>query len=102
MAILAKTGTINITPDAVDEEKIVTVSDWLKGKIDEDSIEETWGEIQMAYSNMTNNERLAVNELLQDKAPNSNKAYKNLLKEHLAYKPVVSTFAIHNKGENNV
>ena len=92
MAILAKTETIKISPEAVDEAKIIAASDWLKGKIDEDSIEETWGEIQMAYSNLTNNERLAVDELLQDKAPNSNKAYKNLLKEYLAYKPVVSTY----------
>ena len=92
MAIFAKTETIKITPDAVDEMKIIYLSDWFKGKIDEDSIEETWGEIQMTYSNLTNNERLAVDALLQDKAPNSNKAYKNLLKEYLAYKPVVSTF----------
>ena len=92
MAILAKIETIKITPEDVDEAKIVTASDWFKGKIDEDSIEETWGEIQMAYANLTNNDRLAVDELLRDKAPNSNKAYKSLLKEYLAYKPAVTTY----------
>ena len=92
MTILAKVEATKITPDAVDEFKIIYLSDWFKGKIDEDSIEETWEEIQMTYSNLTNNERLAIDELLQDKAPNSNKAYKNLLKEYLAYKPVVTTY----------
>ena len=87
MAILAKTEAVMITPDAVDEMKIIYLSEWFKMKIDEDSIEETWDEIQMTYSNLTNNERLAVDVKMQDKAPNSNKAYKNLLKEYLAYRP---------------
>ena len=88
----AKEAPIKITPEKVDENRVNVAADWFIKKIDEDSIDETHEKVQTFYSNLTNNERLAVDALLQDKAPNSNKAYKSLLKEYLAYKPAVTTY----------
>ena len=88
----AKDEPVKITPEEVYGTRVNNAAAWFKTRIDEDSIDETHEKVQHAYKNLSNNERLAVDELLQDKAPNSNKAYKSLLKEYLAYKPVVSTF----------
>lgn len=81
------TKTIQITTDPVSQDKVMKMADWLKKKIDEDKIEESWNKVQSYYSELTNNERMAVDALLQDKSPGSNKAYKNLLKEYLSYMP---------------
>ena len=82
--------SVKIIPEKVDANRVKTAADWFKVKIDEDRIDETWELVQTAYKNLSNNERLAVDDLLQNKAPNSNKAYKNLLKEYLSYKPGVN------------
>lgn len=77
-----------ITPDPVDNERVFKAVVWIKEMIDADQIEESWGKIQTGYAKLSNNERMAVDAQLKDKAPGSNKSYRNLLKEYLDYKPV--------------
>ena len=55
--------------------------------IDVDQIEETYLKVQAGYAKLSSNERMAVDEQLKDKAPGSNKSYRNLLKEYLVHKP---------------
>jgi hypothetical protein len=78
---------VKITPDPVDEEKVFKASVWFKEMIDVDQIEVNWQIVQAAYAKLSSNERMAVDEKLQDKAPDSNRAYKNILKDYLAYVP---------------
>lgn len=75
-----------ITPDPVDEDKVFETSVWLKEMIDADNIE-NWEVIQAGWAKLSNNERLAVDDKLRDKAPNSNIQYRNLLKKYLDYVP---------------
>lgn len=77
-----KEKVVKITPDEVDMAKVALAADWFKSKIDEDS-EENASAIKEAYSRLSNNERMELDTLLQDKAPNSNRAYKNILKIYL-------------------
>lgn len=79
-----------ITPEPVNNERVNTATSWLKSKIDEDNIEANWSDMQNAYARLSNNERMAIDELMKEKAPNSNKSYRNLLKEYLAYTPTPS------------
>jgi hypothetical protein len=78
---------IKITPDPVDEAKVFSSVVWFKEMIDADKIEETWEKVQRGYSKLSNNEKMALDAQLKDKAPNSNKSYRNLLKEYLNYRP---------------
>ena len=85
-----KLQTQQITPDPIDNDRVISATIWLKKKIDEDDIEGNWSEMQNAYARLSNNERFAIDDLMKEKAPNSNKSYRNLLKEYLAYKPTPS------------
>lgn len=76
-----------ITPDPVDQEKVFKAVVWFKEMIDADGIEEHHQKIKDAWARLSNNERMEVDTQLKDKAPGSNKMYKNLLKEYLAYTP---------------
>lgn len=76
-----------ITPDEVDQDKVFKAVVWFKEMIDADQIEANYQIVQAAWGKLSNNERLAVDAQLRDKAPDSNKMYKNLLKEYLAYVP---------------
>ena len=76
-----------ITPEQVDNTKVTNTVEWIKKKIDLDTIEETHTKVKEVWSLLSNNERMEVDAQLKDKAPNSNKSYKNLLKEYLAYIP---------------
>jgi hypothetical protein len=78
---------IKITPDPIDEDKVFKASVWFKEMIDSDQIEENWQIVQAAYAKLSNNERMAVDDKLQDKAPDTNRAYKNILKYYLTYVP---------------
>lgn len=82
-----KPPVTKITPDEVDQEKVSKAVVWFKEMIDADQIETHYQIIQAAWEKLSNNERLAVDAQLQEKAPDSNKKYKNLLKEYLAYVP---------------
>jgi hypothetical protein len=76
-----------ITPEEVNQETVNKAAAWLKKTIDEDNLEKNWNLVQHGYAKLSNNERMAVDQLLQDKAPNSNRAYKNILKDYLNYVP---------------
>lgn len=76
-----------ITPEPVDSEKIFKAVVWFKEMIDADQIEEHHHKIKEAWQRLSSNERMEVDAQLKDKAPNSNKMYKNLLKEYLSYQP---------------
>lgn len=78
----------SITPDPVDEEKILRSVAWFKELIDIDQIEENWRKVQLGYAKLSSNERMAVDAQLRDKSPGSNKMYRSLLKEYLEYKPM--------------
>lgn len=76
-----------ITPEPVDNKKCFEAAVWFKEMIDADVIEKNWELVQAGWAKLSNNERLEVDAQLKDKAPNSNKMYKNLLKEYLDYRP---------------
>lgn len=78
---------VSITTDPVDQDHVNTAAKWLKEKIDEDTIETNWKIVQAGYNKLSNNERMALDTLMQDKAPGSNRAYKNILKDYLSYTP---------------
>ena len=78
---------VKITPDEVDETKVFEASVWLKEMLDDDKIETNWKLVQEYYNNLSSNERMAVDKLMQDKATDSKRAYKNILKDWLAYVP---------------
>lgn len=78
-----------ITPDPVDGDKVFRAVVWFKEMIDADQIEENHQKIKEAWQRLSNNERMEVDAQLKDKAPDSNKLYKNLLKEYLSYVPSV-------------
>ena len=77
-----------ITPDPVDETKILRMVRWFKQMIDVDQIELHWKKSQEAWALLSNNERLAVHAQLDDIAPGSKIKYKNLLKKYLDYVPL--------------
>ncbi len=76
-----------ITPEEVNQDTVNIAAVWLRKTIDEDNLEKNWNLIQHGYAKLSNNERMAVDQLLQDKAPGSNRAYKNILKDYLNYVP---------------
>jgi len=79
-----------VTQEVVDQQKCFKAAVWFKEMIDVDNIEETYEKVQGAYARLSNNERLEVDAQLKEKAPDSNKMYKNILKEYLAYAPTES------------
>ena len=82
-----KEPTIKVTPDAVDDDKVFKASVWFKEMIDADNIEKNWEIVQAAYKKLSNNERMAIDEKLKDKATGSDRAYRNILKTYLAHVP---------------
>jgi hypothetical protein len=71
-----------ISGTKLDGSKIQTAANYFKDVIDEDN-EENAERIQTAWSRLSNDEQLAVQELLGSKAKGSNRAYKNVLKVYL-------------------
>ena len=71
-----------ISGTKLDGSKIQTAVNYFKDVIDEDN-EENAERIQAAWSRLSNDEQLAVQELLGSKAKGSNRAYKNVLKVYL-------------------
>ena len=86
-AAMGRKEVQKVTPDPVDQDKIFRAVVWFKEMIDADQIEENHQKIKDAWTRLSNNERMEVDAQLKDKAPDSNKMYKNLLKEYLAYTP---------------
>ena len=82
-----KEPTIKVTPDVVDDDKVFKASVWFKEMIDADNIEKNWEIVQAAYKKLSNNERMAIDEKLKDKATGSDRSYRNILKTYLAHVP---------------
>lgn len=83
----ASTKPTTITPDPVNERRVAMAVVWLKERIDADSIDENWEQVQINYERLSNNERMAVDAQLKEKAPGSDRSYRNILKYYLNYKP---------------
>jgi len=78
-----ESGFSPYSTEEVDGRKIAVVSDSLKALIDQDNPDATYREIGDVWSGLSNDERLAVQRQMKSKAPDSNKMYSTLLKEHL-------------------
>lgn len=83
-----------ITNDPVDQDKVFKAVVWFKEIIDADQVEEYHEKVKEAWGRLSNNERMAVHEQLSEKAQNSKKMYRNILKEYLDYVPEESIPAI--------
>lgn len=76
-----------ISPEPINQAKVNNAAVSFKARIDEDCIEETHEKVKIVFRGLSNDEKIAVANLLTDKAPDSNKMYKSILKEYLNYKP---------------
>lgn len=90
-----------VTPDPVDQNKVAKAVSWFKEIIDVDQVEDHHEKVKEAWERLSNNERLAVDSQLRDKAKDSNRMYKNILKEYLGYvhAPPESMPVAHDKEE---
>lgn len=79
-------NTVAIRQDWVD-----VAYDKLIAIIDEDDLALGAGPATNIWSKITNDERMAVTDRMKHKSPNSNKMYKSLLNEYLAYTPTEET-----------
>jgi hypothetical protein len=84
-----ETGEIKgkITGDTIDQAKVFKAVSWFKEIIDVDKIEVYHEKVKEAWERLSNDERTAVHEQLQDKANGSKRAYKNILKLYLDHVP---------------
>ena len=87
-----KTTTM-ITPDPVDNDKVLRAAVWLKDIINADNIEENYQSVKSGYARLSNNERMALDDMLKDKATGSNRSYRNILRIYLDHKPEPSQAA---------
>jgi len=76
-----------VNPDPVDQEKVSRAVKFFKGVIDDDQIEADHVRVKDAWKRLTNDERLKVQDGLGEKAPDSNRMYKTILKDYLNYVP---------------
>lgn len=75
-----------ISPEPINMKRVGNHVKVFKEIIDQDQIEEGHDRVKTGWKQLTNDERIAVNEQLTEKAPDSNKMYKSLLKEYIDYK----------------
>jgi len=76
-----------ITNDPVDQAKVSLAVSWFKEIIDADQVEENYEKVKEAWSRLSANEKMAVHESLGDKAKDSKRMYRNILKLYLDYVP---------------
>lgn len=76
-----------ITPDPIDQVKVSRALSWFKEVIDEDQLEENHEKVKEAWKRLSTNEQMAVHEQLSEKAQNSNRMYRNILKLYLDHVP---------------
>jgi hypothetical protein len=76
-----------ITPDPVDMKKMEEAVIWFKAHINNDMIENDWEIVQAGWKKLNTNEQMAINDLLGEKAPGSNRLYRLILKDYLNYVP---------------
>lgn len=76
-----------ITTDAIDQAKVSRAVSWFKEVIDVDQIEEHHETVKEAWKRLSSNEQMAVHEQLGDKAKDSKRMYRNILKLYLEHVP---------------
>jgi len=76
-----------ITPDEVDKDRVFKAAVWFREMIEVDQIEENYDKVKEAWGRLSNNERMAVEDQLGDKIPNSKRMYRTVLKDYLNYVP---------------
>lgn len=72
-----------ISGEKIDLDRVNRAAKYIKEQIDEDDPDHAPANIQKAWGKLSNDERLKVQELLGDKAKDSNRMYKTLLKDYL-------------------
>jgi phage recombination protein Bet len=84
-----ETGEIKgkITGEKLDQAKVSKAVTWFKEMIDVDKIDVYHEKAKEAWNLLSNDERLAVNDQLGDKANGSKRMYKNILKLYLDHVP---------------
>ena len=86
-AAVGRKEVLKVTPEKVDEDKVFRAVVWFKEMIDADDIEANHKKVQDAWKHLSSNERMEVDARLNEKAPDSNQMYKNILKKYLNYVP---------------
>jgi len=76
-----------ISPEPINRAKVDNAVIFFKAQIDMDSPEDTHDKIKAHFKTLSNDEKIAAADQMTDKAPNSNKMYKSLLKDHLGFLP---------------
>lgn len=76
-----------VSPEPIDQKKVDKAVVFFKKQIDIDNPEQTHEIIKAANNKLTNDEKIAVGNKMKDKAPDSNKMYSTLLREHVFYIP---------------
>lgn len=74
----------------IDMARVKKAVNYIKTQIDEDDPDSAPANLQKAWSKLSNDERLEVQEWLTDKAPDTNRMYKTLLKDYLNHKEEVA------------
>lgn len=77
-----------ISPEPINQEKVRNAVTYFKKQIDIDAIEETHGIVKQHFKTLTNDEKIAVADLMTGKPEGCNKMYKSILKEYITFKPV--------------
>jgi len=81
------TGPSPYSTEEVDQNMVRDRAMALRVLIDDDDPETTHDKISEVWNGLSNDERVGVQKLLKEKAPDSNKMYSTLLKEHQNYIP---------------
>jgi len=69
----------------VDASRVLEAANRIKAWIDIDSIEEYHGSVKDTWNDLSSDEQLRVHDMLSEKAPDSKKMYRRILKEYLDY-----------------
>lgn len=78
-----------ISGEPLDMDYVQSQVQKLKDLIDQDDIDSTYEDIKYEWSCMSQDECMKVNELMSDKAPDSNRMYRTILKDYLNYTPEI-------------
>lgn len=77
-----------VNPEPINQAKVESAVTFFKAQIDIDAIEETHQKVKAHAKTLTNDEKIAVADLMNDKPEGCGKMYRNILKEYINYKPV--------------
>ena len=76
-----------VNPEPIDRDKVQRAFEYFRDKIDDDDIELNHEVVKKAYTHLTSDERIAVNDLLKGLGPINNRGlkYSTVLKKYLEY-----------------